>query len=586
MVPHARRRLFWVALSVLILAGVGWLMFSSRDSEDGDSGDHRTGELHRQPGGLQRVLIEIDYITKLPSVTDAGDSRTLAGEYEKTGFEADVREQFAEGDPNICWKEQELDGLVKTLGDDGLNREGAWYMHGLVVPCCDAGSFTGHGCGGLNGLIWLSQEKMREQFVLYSNKLKTPGHRLKAAMHESGHVLNLHHSEYSGEDDLFWKGTFGAVSRKHLEESDRKHVMPGPDGDPWCAMTPDHPVHKEGLNECARHSPPATLASVRMNVRPEKPLYFPGEPITVDVTLTPDPGQTLRYLSERSLSPALGHLRLWAADTPAGPFELLATPTIADADLDVEPLAAGISTTGLHLWPGNRALDRTFWMKATFAGFENPVDVASSDPVEVRLVDTSVETTTLFVPGALNAAAGEESQLFTRLLGGDHLQQGLSGMRAIAQNFPDTVYAPYANLSLGALLAEPFKTVENGVVKTRKPDLAKARALLEEAERRQEVLPRSYRVVLHEMLGRVYVGLAQAASDVEEQNFHYGRACGDFLALVASSGPAPAPGPATLMLPPGVSPSLKDREAEARAQTAIKMIEDHLHKRCKDIASN
>lgn len=537
---------------------------------------------------MQSVVMEVDYISELPSVTRA-EGRTLEAEYARADLQVTLRESTITGDPNYCWKEGELHGLMTDLGDRSTATAGSWYLHGVVVPCCDPNAFTQYFCEGYDGAIWLpvgQRGGIREHFILYSNMLEGPEHRLELGLHESGHVFNLHHCEYQGQDDLDRTKRFGAASLGHLSEPERRHVGPGPEGDGWCSMTSFHKdMHGRcETDPCKRSSPEATLKRVALTLSPEKKTYYPGEPITVNVTLSldRDPPQRIGYLGERSLSPPLGYLRFWISDAPQGTFDPIPPPSFADASLPRATLGPGerASATGLRLWEGGSGsrLERTFWLKATYAGFDG-AGIVASDPVEVRIVDTATEPGLgLFHRNAFDGFTGDEARTFLSLLGGDHLSAGRARLEAIALNFPETVYAPYANLALGVSLAEPFHFVRNGAVQVRPAEFDKARSFLEEATRRRQILPDSYRMVLHEALGRVYARLALAASDPNEQADLYGKACAEYLDM------KPLTALSTALSPDEASLSLKQREALARAGERIAEIQGLTHTRCEVLA--
>lgn len=375
----------------------------------------------------------------------------------------------------------------------------AWYVHGLAVPwkpqwLLADGSI---GCIGVSGLLWqaggtcapgpVSETGVREDFVVFHDPAWTPAVAMVNGLHELGHVLNVHDGDYGPE--LEARAQLEGTPRRHLcealqandpQDTGARHVRPGPDALPYCHMTPDHTAWHGGGSSCGAAPPaPPAIPAADLLVEPEKTRYCPGEPVTVNITMTAR--LDLEYRSETgqnpsstSLDPAYGYLLLWQ-DLGGGKYGPISTLVYFDTKLSFAPLAAGDSQRfkGIQIWYGTGVdQSRPFTIEASYAGFPDPRAAVVSPPVTVSIVDDGTGKCHKKARRLFNDA---EARRVVWLMGGDHLEHGVDHLVQISDDHPQTVYAAYANLALAYHWARPFHFLdEAGAMDRRDPVLQKA----------------------------------------------------------------------------------------------------------------
>ncbi len=408
-----------------------------------------------------------------------------------------------------------------------------WYAHGIVVHCCsDPVSMYGEckptcmtvgdqsNVSQINGMIWLA-DNVREDFVIFQDVTETPNTsdlarwRFTLTLHELGHVLNLHHTEYDA-DGLHYNWSYGSRSIDHLEDHEEWEVAPGSHNAGFCGdLTDDHKTLHAGMDPYYACSPAwratgEALQGVTLTAVPEDPAYVIGEPIRINISLEASPNlpRPLPLLSKDSLYPGFGHVVLWAGETRDTLRPL--TPVVyIDAQFRHANLNGGdrLNVFGQDVWFQLRDVGlerRPFWLAATYTGFDDPSDpslVVRSAPVLIDVVpDPSVSDPllqTLFLHS--------QSRRFLLLFGGDHLPQGKANLETVSSLYPGSIYAPYADLALGVNWLLPDRSVDpSGGLTIRPPDLGQAKTHLEKAKNRIDALAPSYRKSLLLALGRTY----------------------------------------------------------------------------------
>ncbi len=530
----------------------------------------------------------------------------------------------------ICFERGEIAGLVDSTqdmkgGTSFWSLYGFWYAHGLALPCC--WDKSGGSCN-YKGEIWLESSPLghlgglaaiecgnrcREDFVVHYCAHTSDGDRLATAIHELGHVLNLHHAEIACDsvcraDDC--PGTtwaFGAWALEHVGSHSRVEVRPGWHGSDWCDVDPnahERKMHGTTASACGDLCSTRALAEagsapswLNLVVVPEKDSYIPGEPVRVRVVVNVDPNGEgiVEYLSERSLDPALGYLKLWTGSSP-DPNDLQSDsiPFLADeAGLKSTPLTASVSVTGIDLdvpaapqgvalHDGGAAAAPGIHVMASLTGMTArsappglaavppaPYSVAArSAPVEVSIAPMPFApafTPDAYAPDAYALITEPESRRFLRFLGGDHLERGKRNLEEIARQHPGSMYAPYANLALGVNLSYPFRRFDRdqGVLVRREADHVAAIHFLDAARDRLSDLPLSYRLVLLRTRARTYRTLARsaAAQDPKTARYQYETARRDLEEIEAQLTGLPWP------------LSLNERDARASALAQLAQID-------------
>jgi hypothetical protein len=195
------------------------------------------------------------------------------------------------------------------------------------------------------------------------------------------------------------------------------------------------------------------------------------------------------------LDPSHGFTTLWASDANT-PFRRLVTPKFIDENLRTKSVTRGRAAQArFGAWFGTGLnQESSSQLKAAFTGVMPAGQVVVSPPTNVNIRDGR-----LCNPKARALFSTPQARRFLWLMGGDHLPAGLRALKEVAQRYPRSIYAPYANLALGVHWARPFHRINRSrkgqvIVREASPD--KAREYLENAMRRRHLLPPSYRDIL------------------------------------------------------------------------------------------
>jgi len=535
------------------------------------------------------LVLKIDYITGYPpSLMRSSDGRTLEGVYEAADIRTIVRQteiRNPNGTPGTCLDDASLDFILKgpsqispTSGSVASSpiQEDVWSAHGLIVPCC-TGAIRGGNCGDYTGLIWLDLTQIRKNFVVFHVPLQQSDGLTATTVHELGHVLNLHHCEID-EDGLDANMALGPECLRHFREDSDECLMPGPKGLPWGNVDPLHASRHMDLNCTAdefsiKSEAPGgeSMEGATLTVAAEKDSYLPGEPVRVNVVLGPNPRSAatdLQYLSELSLDPELGYLTLWAGESITG-MRRLKTMTLAEAKLALRPLDGSVSATGLDVWFALPVAEiestKPFHVKATYAGFGDGSTMISSRPILINVAGAPGPP--LFDPTAYELFKDTGARRFLYFLGGDHLADGMHKLERISEEFPESIYATYANLALGVSAALPFYSYQNemdGIIE-RPPLWEKAARYLVRANATSGNLAPSYRIVLHEALALTsrMLGDQIAGPDPDASLAHYSEAREQLQAILAmdsSSRPL----------------SRRERTAKDEAASELRLLEEKI----------
>ncbi len=488
-------------------------------------------------GGGPELLLEYDSIDDARAITTKADGLTLESSYCMPdtqgicGGLAVVVDKQVVTDPNLvldsCVNEMSLDQQIGCTRDLGPER-GQWYAHGLATTSL-LKEGTGDYCLDYWGMLWLteaacdlenresegSEDQIRRDFVVFdadrradsrTNRTKGNDTLMGIAVHELAHVLNIHHEDMAEEKSTL-SGELGQVSRDHLafklfppESIPYLHVAPGADPRfPFCQYTSSQEwpfsTDEHDLKHCCGDLGAAYVlgsAPAILRIKPEKLLYCPGEPITINVTLkAASPVEIYPHFD-----PELGHLVLWNDDGRG--FHRLTTPRYIDARLTPKSLAPGeeLAEQGIDIWFGTGLNQEVYsLLKASFHGFDPSGFVVSSRPVKVHVEDYNG---VLCNTDARRLFDSPQSRRFMWLMGGDHLKTGIANLKQISDHYPNSVYAPYANLALGRNWVRRFHYVtESRTMAVRDRNLAEAGDYLLRARHQMHLLPESMRAILN-----------------------------------------------------------------------------------------
>ena len=487
------------------------------------------------PGVGTALTLELDYLAGTNAIISRTDPYcTLKRSMAAFPLNLTVltnRESYTPRDPNACLYPDEADSLVCGT----MNWDTEYGAHGVVVPNPAVYELDATGkwtCpGGRLGVVWLLPpcgsatsgssttwvSGFRKHFLAFwkpdkGDPVARDNQAFITNVHELGHVFNLHHCEYNN-DGLDNKGIFKATGScaSHMGEINKNemHVMPGTQNNPgmsFCDYNRTHwRTHKNqtccGVNrevdagaefDLVEEKLKNLRAKVGLSARPEKPRYLPGEPIHLDVSIDyrGGPADATRYsYLDGSLNPGFGQLffsvkpKFW----PTGYRVLSPTSSYHVAQSNPIELAGPVEQKGVGIWftlsdSKHPPRQRPFWVKADFAGFTDPELHLESDRVEI-VVNTNDSSPGLFNQDAYELFTHPAARQFLFFLGGDHLPKGYQNLAEISARFSETIYAPYADVALGAYWARPFRGMgADGAIIAREPDLAKARQHLQKAK--------------------------------------------------------------------------------------------------------
>lgn len=508
--------------------------------------------------GVQRYgeTITVSSISADPN--DTGDLTLLDADYCSKVIDERLNETSTMYQ-EACLNMASLDSVF--IGSEGHRpaSSGTWYLHGLGAPCCE-GAIQNTACG-FEGLAWLLPtpgKLVRERFLIMSCETYplTSAAAFGVTAHEMGHVLNLHHCEYTTDSPMNSSFKIDGDSLEHLSQHDDNEIQPGNAGAGWCDLTTDHRVDMHSATDpcCAD---PGFMTSVRLpagvslTLLPEKPSYFPGEPVRLRARLRIEPSVLDVERLVPGLHPYLGYLRAWTLDDDEKP-RVLFPPLVATRTLSWEEGGGAVDESEIiDLWAMQPAAGAGQAFGATYSGLRLRQGTTSV-PMMVASATTNVALATPIAPmPGQDRFTTEQARRFLFMMGGDHVTQGIADLQEVSRS--GGPLAAYADLALGTNLATPFHHYEQGSrgIEMREPDYRKAREYLDRAEAGRGFLPFSYQIVLDQALARTYEGLGDAAGpgDAAAASDFYARAESHYAAVAdlqsasveTADGRAPVP---------------------------------------------
>ena len=369
----------------------------------------------------------------------------------------------------------ELEGLVNTYRDSGTTP--TEYLCFGALTCTDHpvyGIIVNHKYGGSTGTCQNSKAGFMGDpanrgifFVFYAVSQISASEKnlFKATVHEFGHTFNLHHEDALGgsimttpvtsiDDSMFFSDT----SEAHLQ--DHPENMMWPNSGPFDVFTQQH-----GQSHMAQAVAPSDpVAALRLSLDIEPPAPFLGEPVRAVVRLRNEGSESVTIPPD--LAPETGTLRIEITrpdGTPSGYLPLVVVDSLAEP----ERLPPGEERTasfpvffGAHGWSFDRP--GTYVLRARLVDPSAATRSAvASEPISFTVLDEDGAAQRLLDAGEASAEAGK----FLTWLGGDHLHAGISVLKDLVVDYPDSVLADHARLALGVNASRDVRSFALGKIR-------------------------------------------------------------------------------------------------------------------------
>jgi hypothetical protein len=205
---------------------------------------------------------------------------------------------------------------------------------------------------------------------------------------------------------------------------------------------------------------------IKLTLKMGKDEYLPGQPAIAYLSLI---NNTERSITVTNLFDPKYDFVKFVVENNGNSTQFIPY-SVADVMPKPEKLDSGKSIQGnAKVFYGSKGYTfpnpGTYKIKAVYYGLVFPSEVIESNVAEVKIVEPKNKEE----EEQVRLIKGDEQALFFLFEGGDHLVNGMSDIKQLAEKYPNTVLGGYANAVLGLHWSKDFKDLVKKKIRT--PDI-------------------------------------------------------------------------------------------------------------------